>query len=52
MRERIKKLADGIGPQELLAFGGLAMIGYGLYLVYPPAAWIVVGAALFYIGAR
>lgn len=51
MRERLKKLATLLDMQDAIAFGGLAMVGYGLHLIYPPAAWIGVGAALFWLGA-
>jgi hypothetical protein len=33
--------------RDVLALIGLALLGYGLWLVYPPAAFIVPGAALF-----
>ena len=31
---------------DLLAIGGVALIGYGVYQVLPPIAFIVVGALL------
>ena len=33
-----------------VALIGLAMVGYGIYLISLPAAWIVVGAALILLG--
>lgn len=51
MRERLNKLANLLDVRDFLAFGGLAMVAYGLHLIHPPAAWIVVGAALFWLGA-
>jgi hypothetical protein len=51
MRERLKQLANLLDLRDFLAFGGLAMVGYGLHLIYPPAAWIGIGAALFWLGA-
>lgn len=38
--------------QDRFVFGGLACIGYGVSAIYPPAAWIVVGVALFWLGVR
>ena len=52
MRDLIKKCVDGIDLFDVFTFGGLACIGYGLHAVYPPAAWIVVGSALFWIGTH
>lgn len=37
---------------DAFTFGGLAMVGYGLSLVCVPAAWIVCGAFLTWIGVR
>lgn len=41
-----------IDLQDAFVFGGLGCVGYGLHAIYPPAAWIVVGAALFWLGIR
>ena len=41
-----------IDLRDVLVFGGLAMIGNGIAAIYPPAAWIVCGAALFWLGIR
>ncbi len=35
---------------DAMAFGGLLLLGAGLWFIYPPAAAVVVGAALFAIG--
>lgn len=43
-REWAPNLAD------LFVFGGLGCVCYGAWLVYPPAAWIIGGAALFALG--
>ena len=51
MRERLHRLANLLDLRDMLAFGGLSMVGYGLHLIYPPAAWLGVGAALFWLGA-
>lgn len=49
---RLAGLAKYIDMRDVFTFGGLALVGYGLHAVYPPAAPIVVGAALFRIGSR
>lgn len=36
--------------RDLVVFGGLALAGYGAWLVYAPAGFIVGGAGLFYVG--
>ncbi|NKE64516.1 hypothetical protein RAMLITH_01675 [Ramlibacter sp. RBP-2] len=51
MRAKLTLLARLVDLRDLLAFGGLAMIGYGLALVYVPLAWVAVGAVLFWLGA-
>ena len=35
---------------DAMAFGGLLLLGAGLWFIYPPASAVVVGAALFAIG--
>jgi hypothetical protein len=35
-----------IGFRDLLLFGGVALVGYGASMVYPPAAYIVPGVVL------
>lgn len=52
MRDRLQKLADLFDLRDVIAFGGLGMVGYGVHLIYPPAAFITVGAVLFWLGAR
>lgn len=52
MRKLLPKLAGLVDLRDGFAFGGLALVGYGLYAVYPPAAFIVVGAVLFWMGAH
>jgi len=38
--------------RDVIAFGGLGMVAYGVHLIYQPAAFIVCGAVLFWLGAR
>ena len=56
MRTRLAGLArnyaGAVDLRDLLVFGGLAAIGYGVNMIYPPAAWIVCGAVLFWLGVR
>lgn len=35
---------------DVLAFAGLASVAYGVYQIYPPAAYIVVGAFVMLVG--
>ena len=35
---------------EIVGFLGLACLFYGLYMIYPPAAWIGAGVAGLLIG--
>lgn len=35
---------------DLLAFAGLLILGRGLWLMYPPACWVVVGSLLLVFG--
>lgn len=52
LRAALSTVTAAIGAREVLVFGGLAATCYGLALVYPPAAWIVGGTALFTLGMR
>lgn len=52
MRDKLRQLAALLDLRDAVTFGGLGMVGYGISLIYPPAAWIVCGTALFWIGAR
>jgi hypothetical protein len=38
--------------RDAFAFAGLGAVGYGLWQIYAPSAWIVVGAVLFLMGVR
>lgn len=48
----MKTLSQAIDMRDVITFGGLGMLGYGLHLVCPPAAWVVVGCLLFWLGVR
>ena len=36
--------------REVFIVAGFVMVGYGLYQIYPPAMFVVCGAALFLMG--
>lgn len=36
--------------RDIIVFGGLLLAGYGAWLMYPPAGYMLAGAGLFYIG--
>ena len=36
--------------RDVLAFIGLSLLAVGVWMIYPPAAFILVGAVLFLIG--
>lgn len=41
---------SAIGIRDIFVFGGLGMIGYGLYLFIPWIAFVVCGSLLVAIG--
>ena len=49
--EYIKKNKEKLPDMKdlLILLGGL-MVGNGLYMVYPPAAWIICGVFIVYLG--
>lgn len=49
---RLSVVRDVCDARDLVTFGGLLLAGYGLWSIYPPVACVVVGAALFWLGAR
>jgi hypothetical protein len=34
----------------ILILSGIGLVGYGAWQIYPPAAYIVVGIAVFWMG--
>jgi hypothetical protein len=50
--QRLKQLLPDIDARDVLVFGGIAAAGYGIGMIYPPAAWIFCGLALFWLGVR
>jgi len=49
---QLARLGAAVDIRDRFCFGGLAMVGYGTYAIYPPAGWIVVGAVLFLLGVK
>lgn len=52
--ERIARLVSGFLPdlRDVFAFTGLGCACYGVAQISVPAAWIVGGATLFWLGLR
>lgn len=53
MREVLQHLSNirrWVDVNDFIASLGLGMIGAGLWMIYPPAALIIIGAVLFIIG--
>lgn len=48
----LKRLRPDVNMRDVLVFGGIASAAYGINLIYPPAAWIFCGLALFWLGIR
>lgn len=49
---RLKPVLAWLDLRDLFVFGGLTMVGYGIALVYPPAAWSLCGLAILWLGLR
>lgn len=49
---RVRRELAAIELRDVLCFGGLGCVAYGLAQVYVPAAWIVPGVALFWLGVK
>lgn len=52
MKKLLNHISRHIDARDIFVGVGLAMVGHGLSAIYPPAAWVCVGATLFWIGAR
>lgn len=39
-----------IDLDDVFVFGGIGLMGYGLYLIYPPVCWITLGVIFMAIG--
>jgi hypothetical protein len=49
LRAALAFFAAEIGMRELTLYMGLGLAGYGLYQIYPPAAFVAPGAVLDYV---
>jgi hypothetical protein len=45
----VRKLVD---LRDVFVFGGIGCAAYGVGQVHPPAAWMLVGVAFFWLGSR
>ena len=45
-----RKILSAVDLKDILMLIGLAMAGRGIYMVYPPAAWFVIGTFIIYLG--
>ena len=52
LRQGLAKIGAEIDLRDVFVFGGLACAIYGLAQIYVPAAWIVGGSVLFWLGVR
>lgn len=60
MKERLRRarlivadIALGLFDlRDLFWIGGLSAAGYGIAMIYVPAAWIVCGGVVFWMGVR
>ncbi len=50
LRETLKKAASFIDFKDILMLAGLIMAGKGLYMLFQPAMWLVIGIFLIYLG--
>ena len=47
-----KVIVDEFDLREVFVFSGIALIVVGVRDFYPPAAWAIAGAMVFYLGIR
>ena len=67
IKERLKKVAGGViwiitapfikvfslfDKNDIIIVLGVSLLGYGLYLIFPPAAYIVSGGVFLFIALR
>jgi len=50
LRRLSSAIKSGFDIRDIFLFGGLAMMGYGLYLLRPWLGWAAAGAILMAIG--
>lgn len=56
MRKKIeaflRRQGELVDIRDVHCYGGMACVAYGLWQVYQPAAWCVVGAVLFWLSVK
>lgn len=45
----LQRLAGAVDGRDVLLAIGVGLLGYGIWLVYPPAGFAVPGAVLAYV---
>lgn len=48
----VRTLAGLVALEDVLVFGGIAAVCYGLASIYPPAAWIFGGLVSTWLGLK
>lgn len=46
----LKEVRKKLGMRDAFVFGGLALLGVGVGMVYFPASLVVLGVVLLYLG--
>jgi hypothetical protein len=52
LRKTWEVLRQTFGLRDMLAFGGLVLVGVGIANVFWPAALVAVGIVLFWMGVK
>lgn len=50
--DRLSAVVKFFDLRDAFVFSGMGAVYYGLFQIYPPAAWIVLGVALFWLGVK
>ena len=45
-----QKITSAVSFKDVLMIVGLVMAGKGMYMVYPPAMWLVLGMFIVFLG--
>lgn len=48
----LARIVPEMDMRDVLVFGGIASAGYGIGMIYPPAAWVFCGVMAFWLGIR
>jgi len=48
----VKKSEKTFDMQDMLIIIGSLLVGFGLWRIYPPAAYIAIGAEILFLGYR